>query len=176
MQRYQCPKCGGGLTYTASPWPIYVLRFTDIGLPVLKIYGLIILTGAILSLIHPILALVGILTIVAAIWFLYFSPLQCDDCESWFISGQFRQGRGGRLPWTQKDSYELAKRYLIVCLIFTGIFSLFEIPVYLYQEKCISNCKLQNRQMKETKRPFDCECVSIPTNNSNNTSQNGSGK
>lgn len=159
--RYQCPKCGGGLSYTAlAPrWWIYEAQFPPLPIPLSRIIFAIILIGFGLAFIHPLLSLLALVGIGSWAGLRYFYPLQCDECASYFITGQF--GRtDSRVPQTWGS---LTRHALLATAIVVGLFTAIQLAQTWYSSKCSENCEIAGLRMQSTKRLFDCTCTMQPT-------------
>jgi hypothetical protein len=162
LGRYRCPNCGGSLSYTdlRPRWWAYEAFFPEVKMPLVGICALTIITGLLLALIHPVLAVLGVLGVGAWVTFYYFAPLQCDSCHAYFISGHFRHGLGARVPWSSQDSRKLILNTLIACAVILGVFGVIQAAVSWHASTCAANCEASGLQMQNTKRIFDCTCTS----------------
>ena len=162
LSRYQCPNCGDTLSYTLlrPRWWAYEAFFPEVKMPLLGICVAIVITGLVLALIHPMLALLGVLALGSWVGFYYFSPLQCDRCRSYFLSGHFRHGHGARERWSSQDSRALVRRIVIACGVIVGVFGLIQGASSWHASICAANCEAMGLRMQDTKRVFKCACTS----------------
>ena len=163
LSRYQCPNCGGALSYTLlrPRWWAYEAFFPEVKMPLLGICVAIIITGLALALIHPLLGALGVLALGIGIFFYYYSPLQCDRCGSYFLSGHFRHGRGARIPWSREDSKTLVRRIVVVCAVIVGVFGVIQGAASWHASICAANCEGMGLRMQDSKRVFNCACTSV---------------
>ena len=153
----QCPKCGAGLSYTAlyPRWWAYEAFFPELKVPVARICGAVIVVGALLALIHPLLALVGVLGVGMWASYRYFGALQCDGCRSYFIRGQF----DSKSPRTQGDSRRLARYAVLTAAIIGAVFLAVLGAQAWYASTCDANCGKDGLRMNAKSRLFECNCI-----------------
>jgi hypothetical protein len=153
----QCPKCGAGLSYTAlyPRWWAYEAFFPELKVPVARVCGAVVVTGAVLALVHPVLALVGVLGIGVWTAYRYFGALQCDGCRSYFIRGQF----DGDSPRTGRDGQKLVRYALIAAAIIAAVsIAIFGAQSW-YASTCDANCGKDGLRMDAKSRLFECKCT-----------------
>jgi hypothetical protein len=161
--RYQCPNCGGGLSYTLlrPRWWAYEAFFPEVKMPLLGICAAILIMGVVLAFIHPLLAILGVLGLGGWTTFYYFSPLQCDSCGAYFLSGHFRHGRGARVPWSKEDSKALVRRTVAACAVILGVFGVIQVAASWHASTCAANCEATGLRMQGSKKVFECTCTSV---------------
>ena len=164
LTRYQCPKCGAGLSRTSlyPRWPTYELQFPSFHVPLLRICLAIVFVGFALGFVHVALAMFGVLAIGAWVSWHYFGALQCDECREYFISGQFAGGRGRVIPWRWSHSKTIARRAAVMLAIGVGVF----LPIYFAQSwffsRCSENCAKEGMKARDSFRAFQCRCIPSP--------------
>jgi hypothetical protein len=163
LRRYQCPKCGGGLsrTYLYPRSPVYELQFPSYRVPVVRICVGIVAVGLALALVHVALAVLGILAIGAWVAWTYYGPLQCDNCGTYYISGQFAGGKGPTIPWRTTNTKEIGRRIAVVLLVGLAVFA----PIYLlqaaFESRCSKDCASQGLGSETWFPRLHCQCVSL---------------
>ena len=157
LGQLQCPKCGAGLSYTAlyPRWWAYEAFFPELRVPVARICAAVVVTGALLALVHPVLALVGVLGVGLWSFYRYFAALQCDSCRSYFIRGQFNS----KSPRMGSNT----RRHLRYALIAGAIIAVVSLAVFgaqtWYASNCEANCSKDGLRMNTKSRLFECNCV-----------------
>ena len=158
IAQLECPKCGAGLSYTAlyPRWWAYEAFFPPLKVPVARICATAVITGALLVLVHPVLAAVGVLAIGAWTFYRYFAALQCDGCHSYFIRGQFNR----ESPRTPGNRRRVVQYALIAAAVIGAVsFAVFGAQTW-HASTCETNCGKDGLKMDTKKRLFECVCTS----------------
>ena len=153
----QCPKCGAGLSYTGlyPRWWAYEAFFPELKVPVARICGSVVVTGALLAVVHPVLAVLGVLGIGTWTSYRYFGALQCDGCRCYFIRGQFNKNS----PRTNSDTRSLARYALLAAAIIAVVAVAVFGAQSWYASACDANCGKDGLRMDTKGRLFECKCI-----------------
>lgn len=158
IAQLQCPRCGAGLSYTAlyPRWWAYETLFPELKVPVARICGAVVVTGALFALVHPVLAVVGVLGIGMWTCYRYFAALQCDGCRTYFIRGQFNKDS----PRTHADNRTIVRYGLLAAAIIVAVsIAVFGVQSW-YASACNTNCGNDGLKMDPKSRLFECICTS----------------
>jgi hypothetical protein len=159
--RYKCPRCGGGVsrTHLYPRSDLYEFQFPSYSVPTLRICVAIAVVGLGLAFVHIALSVLGVLAIASWVWWRYYGALQCDDCRTYYISGQFAGEKRQEVPWNAANTKTTVRYMAIFLLIGLVVFT----PIYLIERQfnagCAADCASQGLAANGAFRGLRCTCV-----------------
>jgi hypothetical protein len=130
--------------------------FPDLKVPVMRICAGVVVSGAVLALVHPVLAVLVVVGIGVWTFYRYFAALQCDGCRSYFIRGQFNS----ESPRTSGDGRRVVRYAALAAAIIAAVSVVIFGAQAWYGSTCEANCAKDGLKMDTKKRLFECTCMS----------------
>ena len=160
LRRYACPHCRGALSRTTvhPKWLNLEAETPEFRFPLLQVVATLVAIGLGLTLLHPALGLLGVVLVVAWLYWRYFSWLQCDACQRFYFGGQLSGGPRHTVPWTPRDIQRVVYRTLTAAGVLLAVF----LPLRYIELKTRSNCHAECSASGMAAQATFNKCTCVP--------------